>query len=329
MALITASIGTGARTFASPQAWEDTLVANLVTDGNARRGEVYNDSGAALAGVDFSAHVTDATNYIEMTAASGQSFQDNPSVRSAALTYADTVYAALSTASTYAITVNFSGVVDYFTMSRLMVRSTAASSIPMSSAAGGCNHHVIKDNIFSTVNDTRATMEFWGTSTVIANCLFIHDQTSGDCVYLRETSTMVGCTVLRTANNSTAGGGVTARNYSTVTLQSTAIFGYTTPAPTAGVGTFTNSKNNATQAASGLPGTSNQHSVSYTSTTPFTQANASGNDCRAIAGTSLDANGFKDSTNAPSDITAYARPSTPTIGAHQLTVGFRFFLIPG
>ena len=71
------SIGTASRDYSTLQAWEDAAPANLVTADQVWKGECYNDS-TFTAGVTISGITTDATRYIWLTAAAGQSFADHP-----------------------------------------------------------------------------------------------------------------------------------------------------------------------------------------------------------------------------------------------------------
>lgn len=319
MALITAIIAASGGDFSTPQLWEDSLVADLDADGNARKGAVRNTAGAPLGNVTFSNHTTSATNYIHLTADTGHSFMDNASVRSAPLRYDDTVYAALRATSGYTFVVDVSGgAVDYLIVDRLMIESTAGTSAPFTSTSG-CDHNLWKDLICSSGNTSANVGEVWGTNTVLANVVYHQNSSSGTPIEFRNTPLLIGCTFVRLTNNGVAGDGPRARGYAFPILQSCAIFGYTNPVAAAGTGGWdAASKNNATQAASGLPGSSNQHSVTFNATTPFTQASATGTDLRAIASTSLAGNGFKDATNAPNDISGIARAASPTIGAWEL-----------
>lgn len=320
MAVITASIGTaGGRTYSTVQLWEDALPADLVSDGNARVGECYNDGGAALGRVSISAHTTNSTNYLKLTAAAGQSFMDNANVRTTALAFASSTYAALRTTTGYTFCVDLTGAVDYFTCDRLMLESTVGSSAPFT-AVSGCDHNLWKNLICSSANTSTNVGEIYGNSTLLVNIAFYQNSGSGAPITFRNDPTLIGCTFVRTTNNGTTGTGPTARNYSTPKMISCAVFGYSTVVGTVGAGAWSaSSKNNATQAASGLPGSSNQHSVTFNATTPFTQASATSTDLRAVASTSLASNGFLDATNAPNDISGTARASSPTIGAWELT----------
>lgn len=92
MATITVkSIGSGGgRDYSTLQAWEDACPANLVTSDEVWKGECYNDSeflstsGALLT---ISGSTTDATRYLWLTTASGQSFADHASKLTNALKY--------------------------------------------------------------------------------------------------------------------------------------------------------------------------------------------------------------------------------------------------
>lgn len=318
MAVLTATIGTTGRDYSTPQLWEDALPADLVSDGNARVGAVYNDGGAPLGAVSISAHTTDATNYARLTAAAGQSFVDDANVRTTALSFAayQATYAGLRATSGYTFAVDLTAAVDYFYLDRLLIETTASTSAPFASTTG-CNHMVLRDMIWHTANTSANLGVIWGNNTLVVNLAYYHNSGSGFITALRNNPTFIGCTFARTTTNGVAGTCFEARSYSDSTLISCAVFGYS--AVYSGAGTFNAaSKNNACDLASGLPGSGNQHSVSYSATTPFTQASNTGTDFRAIAGTALAANGFLDGTNASTDISGTARAASPTIGAWEL-----------
>jgi hypothetical protein len=332
MAVITQSIGSGGgRDFSTLQAWEDALPANVVTDGNSYVGEAYNDS-EFTAGVDISAHTTDATHTITLTVAAGQSFQDHANVRTNVINYNVTLGAGIRRTGNYQSCVLISGVVNYLTVSRFLMQTTnTGSAQPIASTAGvGTNNNLFKDMVLRSAGNSAGMFDIMGTSTKIVNVISIKTHATAEFFRVGDTVTLIGCTGARTTNNSPGGTGYRALNYSTPVMISCACFGATTPAGTTGGSSSWSgsSKNNATDAASGLPGSSNQHSVTYSGTTPFVQASNTSTDFRAIVGTSLAGNGFLDSTNAPNDISGLARPASPTIGHWQLAVSSVFPVLP-
>jgi len=317
---ITKSIGTSGRDYSTIQAWEDACPADLTAVDEIWRGECYNDSeflsgGGALLLLD--GITTDATRYIELTAASGQSFQDNGSVRSNALTYDQSKGAGLR--NTFNYTPNIEVRVSNFHLSRLQMKTSGNVAQPILNTSGF--GHIFKDLILLGT----AGPDLNGTSYNVSMFLTSANTSLGGLILGGDAT---GCAVVRTSDRSAAGTGITriAGFYSAIILTSTTVFGFTTPCQAAVFDT-TNSSHNATEQASGLPGVSNQHSVSYSATTPFTQAGVTGNDLRAIAATPLAGNGLLDATNAPNDISGFARPAGPTIGAWQLASTNKTFLL--
>lgn len=313
MAIITNSIGTTGRDYSTLQAWEDAIPADVVASGNSYVGECYNDSEFS-AGVVISAHNTDATHTITLTAATGQSFQDHPNVRSNALVYDQSKGVGILVTASYSSGVDALGLTHYLTVTRLQIKTTHAKSFPLVSDSLNDNL-VVKDCILQGNSETANVVDLFGE---LINCLVIQDHATGDGIWMRQNHNVLGCTIVRTTNNSPAGTGVIARNYADITLRSTAIFGFTNPTGVAGTGAFDAlCSNNASDGAS-LPGASNQINVPFSNVTPFSDADNTGTDLKAIVGTALVNNGIRDSGLAPDDITGEARDTTPTIGVWEL-----------
>lgn len=310
---VTSSIGTSSRDYSTLQAWEDASPANLVTDDKIWRGECYNDS-EFTARVEFGV-TADATRYLELTAATGQSFQDHASVRTNALRYNQSNGVAVTITNNYASTI---GGNNCGRVSRLQIRNVGSNYVTL-------NLLVLKDCL---CEGGGAVVRTSYTGVADMTCINVVAIANGSGGYGFQNSTTYGgtthfiaCTAVRPSNITAASTGFYNGGGGTNRLKSCASFGFSTAADAAGWSTA-NCFNNATDQASGLPGSSNQHSVTYSGTTPFTQADATGSlDFRAIAATSLAANGYLDSTNAPNDISGYARAASPTIGAWEITAG--------
>lgn len=305
---VTHTIGVTARDYSTVQLWLDASPANLVSDDKIWRGEAYND--AEFSGAwDASAITTDATRYVDLTVATGQSFYDNASVRSNALRYNQSNGVAASRTANYSAAFN----ANNMRVSRWQLRQQGSGGI-------GTGPY-LKDVVLH--NNGGGTG--WGGSNgaVRYNVLMIQDSTTNDGFSCQTayggTVTFVGCTAIVPSNiTNTTGTGFTATGGTNI-MQSCGSFGFSVAA-SAGGWDGTASKFNATNKASGLPGTNNQHTVTYSSVTPFTQASAGGAlDFSSIASTSLAANGFLDGTNAPLDISGYTRANPPTIGHWEIT----------
>jgi hypothetical protein len=313
------TIGTSGRDYSTLQAWEDACPANLVTADQIWRGECYNDTEFSAA-LTIAGETTDATRYVMLTAAAGQSFQDNAGVRSNALTYDRSKGVGLLYTGVWTAVITVSA--QYSIISRLQVKTTASTSYPL----GYSNVAILtKDCIFDFL---RAIASAYNACTFV-NCLFVSRVSANNVFGGGSGGTFIGCTAIK-PSDVTPGGTFAGIDYSsTGILESCAIFGFT--AIKSGVGSFdgTNSKNNATNLASGLPGSSNQHSVTYNSTAPFTSALAASLDARAIAATALVGNGYRDWSNAPNDISGTARAASPTIGAWEYVASGTVWVLAG
>lgn len=321
---ITETIGTSSRDFSTIGAWEAALPADLVSADQVRIGSCYNDSEFTGvfdtdALVTIEGHTTDGTRYIELTAATGQSFQDNVNVRTNALKYNQSNGVGVRTTGGYSRCVMARNQ-NYVHLTRLQLYTDATNA---EEPVWGGEASLFKD----LIAQTRSTNTSGGTvfrayrSNAIVNVLVIAlggvlggFDDAGDVGF---ESAYIGCAAIRASDVTAAGNGFQSNYGSGHTLKSCVVFGFSTADSN---GQAAGSSNNATDLASGLPGSNNQHSVSYSQFTPFTDADKDSLDLRAITSTSLDGNGLLDGTNAPNDISSYTRPASPTIGVWQLTV---------
>ena len=319
----------GGRDYSTLQAWEDAAPANLVTADQVWQGQCYNDSEFfSLGGSTFlniSGSTSDATRYKELTVAAGQSFQDAAGVRSNALQY--NVANGVGIRGVLLSNVPIAMGEDYCRINRIQLllneNNYSQLLITTGASAGGM---ILKDCILDALNPdaTFGILAFDATNTAIPNQLinvsaYIRG-TGGNGAYIGR-GTAIACNWIRTSSNTAAGIGILGGN-DTCALVNCAIFGFVTPA--AAIGTFvtTNCKNNATDQSSGLPGSGQQYSVTYNSTTPFVLSSANGTggtyDLRAAAATALNTHGTFVST-ANFDISLTTRATNPTIGAWELT----------
>ncbi len=315
MATITNSIGSaGGRDFSTIQGWIDSIPADIVAAGNSYVGQCYNDSEFTSASTigNFPTITTNSTHTITLTAASGQSFQDNASVRTNALRYNASNGVGLRRTGAYGAAITFSGTVQWLTISRLQIKTDANSS-GIQDLIGGDNN-TLQNLIVDTLGTDGIDMS--GSGTVVSNCLAIASGTSNAGFFCTAGNVLfIACCAVRPSNITPAGGGF-GKLYGTPIAQSCAVFGFTIPIGATYDGT--NSKFNATD-RNACTGTNNQVSVTYNSTTPFTQADAgSGLNFIPVAATALAANGFLVPANAPKDITGTARANPPTIGVWEL-----------
>jgi hypothetical protein len=318
--MATRSIGSGGgRDYATVQAWEDALAGTLTEN---EIGECYNDSEFTSAATFLTMTGHSGAFDITLRTASGQSFQDHANVRTNALRYnASNGVGFRCTAGSGSYVTMFDLDQARFYMRKLQIDTNANTNIAVDAAGSGTTTpSEFEDILIRTAN--RRGIDAYGTAAKVTNCVVMFVNTPAGSselnsgIRIGNGGTILGCTCVVSTDATAGGTGFTAQ-YSNNILQSSAAFGFSTAAEASGWDT-TNSKNNATNLSTGLPGSSNQHSVTFSQTTPFTDADKDSFDLRAIAGTSLIDNGFRDATNGPNDISGTARDSTPTIGAWEV-----------
>lgn len=123
--VVVKTIGTGGgRDYSSIATWMAACPADLVTADQVYRGEVYNDSEFVVSAQQSigSGVTTDATRYIELTAAAGQSFVDHPDARFNPLRYDQSKGVGFTCSLGY--TPIFVALAKYTRISRLQIRHT-------------------------------------------------------------------------------------------------------------------------------------------------------------------------------------------------------------
>lgn len=318
---VTHSIGTASRDYSTVQLWLDAA-PDLVAGDKIWRGEGYNDSEFSGAW-DATAVVQDATRYVELTTAAGQSFYDNASVRANALRYSVSNGVGSNRSTTYSTAFNGTGI----KLSRWQLTQ------------GGTGGFGFLPDARDLLVDTASIGPSFSGNIFAYNILIIQRSTTAngctmDSNYVGSAfCTLTAVVVVVPSNISNSGiGFAVSRAGPGHRLISCGAFGFGNSASDTAGFHSTNSKNNATDkpsGATGMPGTSPQHSVTYSSVTPFTQASAAGNlDFRSIAATALAGNGFLDATNAPLDIGGFSRANPSTIGHWEIapaaTLAFPF-----
>lgn len=301
MATLVSSIGSGGgRDYSTLQAWEDACSANLVADGNIWKGEACNDS-EFTASLSVSGITQDASNYVWLTAAAGQSFQDHANVRTNALRYNQSNGVGIRRTNTY---VNILSLGTTTRLSRVQVEATALNSNAVTLSGDGR----VWDCIIQGNCQGNGNAQYW------INCLFAYPNGGGftSC----QKSVFIGCTAVNPSDRSTSSYWLDVNGYSSpVTLTSCAVFG------------FTNITDDNTQlsgctfnvtSASSFPGTNNTTGATFSQTEPFVDADKDSFDGRAASGSSLAGAGDLDATNAPNDISGTVRVDPPTCGCWEL-----------
>lgn len=210
---VVSSIGTTGRDYSTLQAWEDACPANLVTDDKIWKGECYKDSEFS-AGVTISGVTTDATRYIWLTAAAGQSFQDNASVRTNPLFYDATKGVGITNSSALEYLVYVANL--HVTVERLQVklavRATYLSNICLKmpySASGNVTKDCILYQSTTNTSSPGRCADFGGTGSTAINVLGIQCATNANAFLHSDSTRMYNCTAIAIGANSAAGYGGT------------------------------------------------------------------------------------------------------------------------
>ncbi len=322
MGVVVKTIGSGVgRDFSTLAGWEASIPANLVTDGNSYRGEMYNDSemtAAPGAGaiLDFAAHVTDSTHTVKLTVANNQSYWDNVNVRTNPLKYDATVGVGVRKTDGYGTVIKATGIVNSLTIEKLqLARSNTGSGVAIFLDNSGCSNATYQFLICESQGTVGTAWTISGSSTIMSNVIWIARSSSSltGTACVSGNPLVVGCAMVRPSDK-TAGGTAYIQSAGFPLLVDCCAFGFTT----ASSGTWGTSSNNATDQAS-ITGTSNQTSMTYSSVTPFTSAVDATLDFRSILGTSLVANGLANA-NSSTDISNTNRATPPAIGVWEPTV---------
>lgn len=229
---VTSSIGTASRDYSTIQAWEDASPADLTSVDQIWRGECYNDATFSNAGstvLTVSGTTTDSTRYKELTCAAGQSFSDNASVQTNALS-CDQANGVLLTASG-----SFQPVIQVneanFHISGLQIAQTG-SAFGASGLNGGTGMGGIRaDKLLVEVmgGSTSFTKGVALYSGVLSNTQITirGGTTTGLTMNSGGTQTVVNVTVVRVSDPGISGSAIEVGASETITLKNVACFGCT------------------------------------------------------------------------------------------------------
>lgn len=312
---VTSSIGTASRDYSTLQAWEDACPANLVTDDKIWRGECYNDSEFLKASgtlLSVAGITCDATRYLELTAATGQSFLDT------AWTTTDTTTSGvrLRVTGSYAKLVDVSANAGiYLSRLQLYYDTTYGSNYytPIyyqTYTLGGINNCFLKTRRPGTYLNFRCDS---ATAIYVVNCVVLATGTTGStqAVFAGKWGGIKNCTILHPSDIASAQKGF-ADAYGRPPADNCAVLGLAV-----GWGDTSHTGNYNVTTDSWAPGANSVTSVTLadqieddTSTTP---------DVRPKSGSALINAGTRDQTYTNDlDIMGNARSTTtPTVGAFE------------
>lgn len=193
--------------------------------GTSTPGTAFSFSSGSGSAFTISGIGTTSTNTLTITAAPGYSFRDN-----SPLSHALNVNAA--NGATIASTAGYLGAVSlnnaYTTISNLQIEATAYYGSALSLGTGATS--AIVDSCILLAANLRSSGEVVDlelAGQVLRNSLVINNGAAGVGVLVYN-GAVLDTTVVRTANNSAASGGIYTV-YSNCLLQNVAVFGYSTP----------------------------------------------------------------------------------------------------
>lgn len=320
--VVTSTIGTASREYSTLQAWEDACPANLVTDDKVWRGEAYNDSEFTAA-VTISGMTTDATRYVELTVAAGQSFVDQDDKRSNPLRYDQSKGVAV-TATTQTIRIQ----ADHTRLSRFQCKATGSHGSSLTIESSNCLvEKLISRASTAAGHGNTCTLSGAATNTKIKNAIFYSNRygcalggpggTGNEwhhCTFL--SNGVAGTPFTTKSNNHTQN----AKFYNCAVFNYSAFYD-------ASDGQITHFQNCVTNFAN--PGDIDDATGTLWSKTYANQFVATGNvdtthDARAKSGGDLLGNGNAGVSGTPTDdLFGYTRQASPTIGAWERVTAIR------
>lgn len=327
--LITKSIGATARDYATIALWEADIPADLTSTDEIWRGECYNDAEFTQSGeIVIDGHITDATRYIELTTATGESFRDHADVLTNALTYNISNGVGIRKTGSYSTVI---GLDDNFIRVSNLQFSTGTGTLNAGSlrTGSGANNILIRDCIFQSSGNANV-VRFAGSGSTgkIINCTVVVTPGGSITTIGIEASfdapLIINCTVICLFPGST-GIGINKNGSSadSTIVKNTVILGFGTAMDTGawGAGTDYNATDDTT-----LP-------VGSNNLTSLTAANQIENisdlaslDMRVKTGSDIEGEGLRDASNTNDlDIIGQDRsigvsPNGPTIGAWEFQV---------
>jgi hypothetical protein len=277
---------------------------NLVTADQQWTAELYNDSEFAAGFViSNGVYTTDATRYIKITAAAGQSFKDHASVRTNPQIYDQSKGVGFALGASNLFTIDCSNTV----IERLQIKRTAAngtfSCMDINSGAGNTNI-IIKDCLLQKNSTGSAPVALvYSTGCKAINCTIIDNGagTGHGLSMAFGNATALNCTIVQTTANAAHGVGlhVSSGYGGSVVVRNCAVFGFNAQWDNAPAGATTGYNCSSGTCPSG---SNNQNTKTYAN-----QFESTLNDFRLKTGSDCEGTGSTDATLAPNDISGFTR----------------------
>lgn len=287
--------GAPSRDYSTLQAWEDACPADLVTADQIWRGECYNDS-EFTGTLTISGMTVDATRYVHLTCASGQSFRDHASVQSNALKYDQSKGAGISVGSNYNWVIDVSA--QHTIVEKLQIK-TSGSKVPIQLRNGNqtAQYCILETTAASACAQTQGGGKY-------RNCLMVMRRSgNGHGIQSNSGGTFRHLTIVRPSDLTAAGSGI-SRSYGVSDIRSCAVFGFSNF--TSGTGSAAGDYN-ATNLAAAAGGANDLTGKTYAN--QFENATNASGDWRAKGGADLIGAAVTDAVDGAEDIVGTARPS--------------------
>ena len=291
------TIGTTGRDYSTLQAWEDAIAADLSAGGEVL-GECYNDSEFTGACYISGHSNASGTDFIHLTCASGQSFQDNASIQTTALVYNQSNGVGVS-ANPFAAPI-IDCETDYTQIERLQVKRTGASYSAQAISFDALGNCLLKDCIVvKTFAESSDIVAVRGNTAV--NVLSYCTSTNcGTGISVVSGGSIIGCTAAVDTTNSASGTGFST-GYTGNIAKNCASFGWTTDFSASG---WAGSSDYNASDSTGSPGANSTDSLTYSS-----QFESTTGDWRLKTGAGLIDAGNRDATYT-TDIAGTTRGAT-------------------
>ena len=319
------TIGTGGD-YTTIQAWEDACPANLTAVDKIWQGQLKNQhfTGSGPM-VTFSGVTTDATRYIELTTEAGASFSDNVNVLTNALRWDSANGAAITSTGNYSANAAImNNNQTNVRLTGLQVRCTGLS-MPVDCGPTYSGGSIVMDRCIIEGKGTTADGVIGITSgnSPLKNSVFVQRSTGSPLSIGAAKGALYNCLLVATG---TAPAHALRAAYGSRTLKNCGIFGATAMSTGSTTTTFTACYTDIASPPAGCTTTA----YSTSTGAKFTSITDGTHDFRPQSGSSLIDVVTADTTNAPTDIKGYTRPTAagaadvgpwevPTANASELT----------